>query len=55
MEPKTNLKEIQKIVDDWISQFEEGYWPPLSLLAAVVEEVGELGNQQVEGYKKNMR
>jgi NTP pyrophosphatase (non-canonical NTP hydrolase) len=54
MEPKTNLKEIQKIVDDWISQFEEGYWPPLSLLAAVVEEVGELAREinDREGYKK---
>ncbi len=34
--------EIQKQVDNWISQFEEGYWKPLSMLARVTEEVGEL-------------
>jgi len=39
------LKSIQKAVDDWISQFEEGYWPPLSMLAAVVEETGELARE----------
>lgn len=37
-----NLKEAQQRVDDWISQFEEGYWPPLSNLARLTEEVGEL-------------
>jgi len=31
------LKEIQKIVDEWIGQFEEGYWPPLAQLAGLVE------------------
>ena len=39
------LKQAQKIVDDWISQFEEGYWPPLSMLASLVEEVGELARE----------
>lgn len=36
------LKDAQAQVDAWISQFEEGYWPPLSNLARLVEEVGEL-------------
>jgi NTP pyrophosphatase (non-canonical NTP hydrolase) len=36
------LKDAQRRVDDWISQFEEGYWPPLSNLARLTEEVGEL-------------
>ncbi len=36
------LKDAQARVDAWISQFEEGYWPPLSNLARLVEEVGEL-------------
>lgn len=40
-----NLKDIQKAVDEWISQFEEGYWPPLSMLAAVVEETGGVGQR----------
>jgi NTP pyrophosphatase (non-canonical NTP hydrolase) len=33
---------IQKEVDEWISQFEEGYFPPLTMLARLTEEVGEL-------------
>ena len=33
------------MVDDWINQFEEGYWPPLSMLASLVEEVGELARE----------
>lgn len=37
-----DLSGAQKQVDDWISQFEEGYWKPLSMLARVTEEVGEL-------------
>ena len=36
------LQEAQKRVDAWISQFEEGYWPPLTNLARLIEEVGEL-------------
>ncbi|MCX4364551.1 MAG: nucleotide pyrophosphohydrolase [Bacilli bacterium] len=31
----------QKEVDDWANQFEKPYFSPLSLLAALVEEVGE--------------
>ncbi|OQA48112.1 MAG: MazG nucleotide pyrophosphohydrolase domain protein [Bacteroidetes bacterium ADurb.Bin302] len=48
------LNEVQKVVDKWISQFEEGYWPPLSMLAAVVEETGELAREinDLEGFKK---
>ncbi|HEX7151715.1 MAG TPA: nucleotide pyrophosphohydrolase [Thermoanaerobaculia bacterium] len=33
---------IQKEVDDWISQFEEGYFAPLPMLARLTEETGEL-------------
>ena len=48
------LVSIQKAVDDWIGQFEEGYWPPLSMLAALTEEVGELAREinHLEGHKK---
>lgn len=35
----------QQEVDEWISQFEEGYWQPLSMLARVTEEVGELARE----------
>lgn len=39
------LQEAQQLVDDWISQFEEGYWSPLSNLARLIEEVGELSRE----------
>jgi NTP pyrophosphatase (non-canonical NTP hydrolase) len=39
------LSEAQRRVDDWISRFEEGYWPPLENLARLVEEVGELSRE----------
>lgn len=39
------LETAQKTVDDWISQFEDGYWPPLSQLAALIEETGELARE----------
>lgn len=36
------LAEVQKQIDAWIGLFEEGYFPPLSNLARLMEEVGEL-------------
>ena len=41
-EGSRTVRDLQKAVDDWISQWEEGYWPPLSNLARLTEEVGEL-------------
>jgi NTP pyrophosphatase (non-canonical NTP hydrolase) len=45
---------MQKEVDDWISQFEEGYFAPLPMLARLTEEVGELARalMHVHGGKK---
>jgi NTP pyrophosphatase (non-canonical NTP hydrolase) len=37
-----SFADAQHEVDAWISQFEEGYWKPLSMLARITEEVGEL-------------
>lgn len=45
-----DLKEAQERVDEWISQFEEGYWPPLVNLARLVEEVGELARELNHRY-----
>lgn len=42
MDSKLSLQEIQDRVHAWISQFEEGYFHPLSNLARLTEEVGEL-------------
>lgn len=39
------IQEMQNEVDRWISQFEEGYWHPLSMLARLTEEVGELARE----------
>lgn len=39
------LRDAQARVDEWISQFEEGYWPPLVNLARLMEEVGELARE----------
>ncbi|MCL6501146.1 MAG: nucleotide pyrophosphohydrolase [Pirellulales bacterium] len=36
---------MQADVDRWIGQFEEGYWHPLSMLAKLTEEVGELARE----------
>lgn len=39
------FSEAQDRVDAWISQFDEGYWEPLSMLARLTEEVGELARE----------
>jgi NTP pyrophosphatase (non-canonical NTP hydrolase) len=39
------IKEAQAQVDAWISEFEEGYWPPLVNMARLMEEVGELARE----------
>lgn len=50
----SSLKQVQKMVDDWINQFEEGYWPPLSMLASLMEEVGELA-REINDREKNQK
>jgi NTP pyrophosphatase (non-canonical NTP hydrolase) len=35
----------QRRVDAWVSQFEEGYFHPLTNLARLAEEVGELARE----------
>ena len=45
-----DLKEAQARVDEWIGQFEEGYWPPLHNLARLTEEVGELARELNHRY-----
>ena len=39
------LSEHQARVDRWISQFEEGYFHPLTNLCRLTEEVGELARE----------
>ena len=39
------LRESQNRVDAWITRFEEGYFDPLTNLARLAEEVGELARE----------
>jgi NTP pyrophosphatase (non-canonical NTP hydrolase) len=45
-----SFKSAQQEVDQWISQFEEGYFAPLPMLARVTEEVGELARVLMHQY-----
>lgn len=47
------LDDAQDAVDQWITQWEEGYWDPLCNLARLTEEVGELAREinQTHGEK----
>lgn len=44
MEHKT-MKDMQKEVDAYISQFKEGYFSPLAMMARLTEEMGELARE----------
>ena len=39
------FREAQSAVDAWVRQYKEGYFPPLSNLARLTEEVGELARE----------
>jgi len=45
-----SFKDQQKDVDDWVNQFKIPYWPPLSILARITEEVGELATELNDRY-----
>ena len=40
-----SLSETQQRVDRWIGQYKEGYFSPLTNLARLTEEVGELARE----------
>ena len=48
------LKEIQKETDIWASQFEKPYFSPLSMVATMTEECGEVARviNHIYGDKK---
>ena len=39
------INEAQRRVDTWVAQFEEGYFDPLTNMARLTEEVGELARE----------
>lgn len=40
-----SFREAQSSVDRWVSQYKEGYFSPLTNLARLSEEVGELARE----------
>ncbi|MHA1913956.1 MAG: nucleotide pyrophosphohydrolase [Promethearchaeota archaeon] len=52
MLPENSLKEIQKRVNTWIGEH-GGYWSPLSMVCAIMEELGEVAREinSREGFK----
>jgi NTP pyrophosphatase (non-canonical NTP hydrolase) len=44
------ITDAQAAVDAYVGQFKEGYWPPLSNLARLIEEVGELARELNHRY-----
>ncbi|MBL1224480.1 nucleotide pyrophosphohydrolase [Enterococcus sp. BWR-S5] len=45
MDKSESLKEMQAEVDAYIKQFKAGYFSPLSQMARLTEEVGELARE----------
>jgi NTP pyrophosphatase (non-canonical NTP hydrolase) len=45
-----SLRDAQRRVDVWVSQYEEGYFDPLTNLARLAEEVGELAREVNHRY-----
>jgi NTP pyrophosphatase (non-canonical NTP hydrolase) len=45
MSGNKTIKDLQKEVDTYISQFKEGYFSPLAMLARMTEELGELARE----------
>lgn len=47
------LSELQKRVDNYIGQFQEGYFTPMTLVVRLAEELGELAREvnHVHGEK----
>ena len=40
-----SLTDVQRRVEAWVSRFEEGYFHPLTNMARLAEEVGELARE----------
>jgi NTP pyrophosphatase (non-canonical NTP hydrolase) len=50
-----SLTESQRRVDAWIRQFEEGYFDPLTNMARLSEEVGELAREVNHRFGKKTK
>ena len=45
MNKEKTMNQLQKEVDQYISQFKEGYFSPLAMVARLTEELGELARE----------
>mgnify|MGYP003367675247 CR=1 FL=1 len=54
MTKERTLKQLQAEVDQYIGQFDEGYFGPFEILAGLMEELGEVSTeiQHLYGTKK---
>lgn len=49
------LSTYQKQIDDWVQGFKTPYWTPLSQLARLIEEVGELARVYNHKYGEKIK
>jgi len=49
-----SFENIQKQVDDWVKQYEVGYWRSHEIMTRLAEEIGELAREinHLDGPKK---
>ncbi|CAM3886313.1 nucleotide pyrophosphohydrolase [Mesobacillus zeae] len=50
MSKRKTVEELQREVDVYISQFKEGYFSPLAMMARMTEELGELAREVNHHY-----
>ncbi len=49
------MNEMQRRVDAWVGQFEEGYFDPMTNLVRLAEEVGELAREVNHRFGRKTR
>lgn len=56
-ETKSDMPEMQRAVDEWTSQFPEGYWPYGDIMMVLQEELGEIAREinHLHGSKKKKK
>ena len=50
-----SLRDIQQEVDDYIAQFEVGYFQPMTLVVRLAEELGELAREINHTYGEKQK
>lgn len=50
MDGNKTIKDLQHEVDQYISQFKEGYFTPMELMARLTEELGELSREVMHEF-----